>query len=492
MSTTGRILRWILPGILCWGGCATHPLVEPTPTPTVTSHDSASREPGAAPRVEPNGAARDSAVGHLAELSPVSAPGVDQVAETVPSAYAELCREAAPNSADSASPPTTEEGVPLSPVQTAASTPSPAAAEASGPSRPVSPPTIADVRAARAATSVFAPSPDTPTTVPPSATVTMAARRSESAADVAAPPPAGHRPVEDAGSRAADAAMAIHSAAALPSTAESSATSVAEPSAKEPPALSWRQQVKLAVDQLRQELGNGTMDDEQRIRCQVYLSLMLLAEEDPEKAIAALEDFDDEQLEFWRQTVLGMSVLLNSDELPKLRHRIDSATEHFYRGVSSLSVLGPLRLLNLAFCTKVNGYGDYVECSDYGLEAGKPVLLYVEVENYTVEPIDSTTTQNGWSQDTTRRNKGVARSTPKYATELHGRYEILDAEQRAVVSRTLPIGRDECRNRRRDYYISYVVYMPEQIPSGAYTLELTIEDKKGAKYGNAVIDFRVK
>ena len=218
----------------------------------------------------------------------------------------------------------------------------------------------------------------------------------------------------------------------------------------------------------------------------------MLAEEDPEKAVAALEDFDDQQLEFWRQTVLGMGVLLDSDELPKLRHRIDSATAHFYSGVSSLSVLGPLRLLNLAFCTKVNGYGDFVECSDYGLEPGKPVLLYVEVENYTVEPMDAETTQSGWTQGTTRRNRTAASRTPKYATELHGRYEILDANQRAVVSRTLPIGRDECRNRRRDYYISYVVYLPEHIQPGPYTLELTIEDKKGAKFGNAVIDFQVK
>ena len=239
-------------------------------------------------------------------------------------------------------------------------------------------------------------------------------------------------------------------------------------------------------------MDSGTMDDEQRARCQVFLSLLLLAEEDPEKAVAALEDFDDQQLEFWRQTVLGMSVLLDSEELPKLRHRIDSATAHFYTGVSSLSVLGPLRLLNLAFCTKVNGYGDFVECSDYGLEPGKPVLLYVEVENYTVEPVDAETTQSGWTPGTTRRNRTAASKTPKYATELHGRYEILDANQRAVVSRTLPIGRDECRNRRRDYYISYVVYLPEHIQPGPYTLELTIEDKKGAKFGNAVIDFQVK
>jgi hypothetical protein len=248
----------------------------------------------------------------------------------------------------------------------------------------------------------------------------------------------------------------------------------------------------LAVEQLRADMDNGTMDDAQRARCQVYMSLLLLAEEDPEKAVAALENFDDQQLEFWRQTVLGMGILLDSNELPKLRHRIDSASEHFSLAVGSLSALGPLGLSNLAFCTKVNGFGDFVDCSAYGLEPGKPVLLYVEVENYTVEPIETEASQTGWTQGTTRRGTTRANGTPKYATELHGRYEILDANQQTIASRILPVGRDECRNRRRDYYISYVVYLPEQIQPGAYTLELTIEDKKGAKFGNAVIDFRVK
>jgi hypothetical protein len=77
-------------------------------------------------------------------------------------------------------------------------------------------------------------------------------------------------------------------------------------------------------------------------------------------------------------------------------------------------------------------------------------------------------------------------------TELHGRYEILDANQQVIAKRTLPVGSDTCRNQRRDFYISYVLYMPENIAPGAYTLELTIEDKKGGKFGNAVVDFRIK
>ena len=187
-----------------------------------------------------------------------------------------------------------------------------------------------------------------------------------------------------------------------------------------------------------------------------------------------------------------MGILLDPNELPKFRHRVESATEHFSRGVTSLSSLGPLRLSNLSFCTKVDGFGDFVECNAYGLEPGKPVLLYVEVENFTAEPIQADQAQEGWARSVSRRGTPSSVGTLRYVTELHGRYEILDANQRTVVSRTLPVGGDTCRNQRRDYYISYVLYLPENIEPGAYTLELTIEDKKGGKFGNALVDFRIK
>jgi hypothetical protein len=433
------------------------------------------------------------------EAAPVPAePSVGREADNAPSAYADLCRQTAAGRSNSASRPTADEGVALSPLTATANTPSPASSEASPVAAPARAANAADTRAARPATSVFSPAaasrgePAPPPAVP---TVTVGARPPAPSADVAPPSLATHQPTGSGGADAAMAAGAEHVVPANSPATDSPDVPAAETSRNgqaDSAAGSWRQQIKLAAEQLRKDMDSGTMDDQQRARCQVYLSLLLLAEEDPERAVAALEDFDDQQLEFWRQTVLGMSVLLDSEELPKLRHRVDSATAHFYTGVSSLSVLGPLRLLNLAFCTKVNGYGDFVECSDYGLEPGKPVLLYVEVENYTVESVDAETTQSGWTPGTARRDRTAAGRTPKYATELHGRYEILDANQRAVVSRTLPIGRDECRNRRRDYYISYVVYLPEHIQPGPYTLELTIEDKKGAKFGNAVIDFQVK
>ena len=106
------------------------------------------------------------------------------------------------------------------------------------------------------------------------------------------------------------------------------------------PQTSWSRQVKSAIERLRDDLDSETMDEEQRARCQVCLSLLHLAVEDPEKAVEALEDLDDQQLEFWRQTVLGMGILLDPNELPKFRHRVESAAEHFSRGVTRAIVAG--------------------------------------------------------------------------------------------------------------------------------------------------------
>jgi hypothetical protein len=204
-----------------------------------------------------------------------------------------------------------------------------------------------------------------------------------------------------------------------------------------------------------------------------------------------LDGLGEEQLEFWRQTMMGLGVLLDSEELPRFGHRADTASKHLSTGVAALSALGPLRLANLTFCTKVNGFGDVEACDPYALKPGAPILLYVEVENFTVEEADLQAV-NVRSHSSSRRTTAADRRDLIYETELLGQYEIFDADQRKIVTRTLPVSRDACRNRRRDYFIPYTIYLPEQIGPGSYTLELTIEDKKGHKFGNATVDFRMR
>ena len=250
----------------------------------------------------------------------------------------------------------------------------------------------------------------------------------------------------------------------------------------------WRKQVRQVIRGLETQLQDDSIDDTDRFRMESYVGLLYLISEDREKALAALHDYRDEQeLEFWRQTLMGLGILLNPDELPKFKYRAESAAECFRQGEDALASLGPLHLNNLTFCTKVTGFGDYEEFASYAFRPGQQVLLYIEVENYTVEPIEVPTKQ-------ARGLHGLHGTTnvPMYETELHGRYEILDAQQRTVASRILPVDRNRCRNHRRDYFIPYMLSLPDKISSGSYTLELVIEDKKGNKFGNAVIDFRIR
>ncbi len=290
---------------------------------------------------------------------------------------------------------------------------------------------------------------------------------------------------------------AVSSAAAgspttsVPGTRGGIPTEPSDETAAGPSDLSWQRQLRQAIVRLQQDLDSQALDGVDTARLRACLSLLQLAVDDPEKAMSTLEGMDDQQLEFWRQTVLGLGILLDPEELPKLRQRVDVAAEHLQKGISTLSTLGPLRLVNLTFCTSVLGYGNFVECDAYALQPEREVLLYVEVENFTVAETEAgnNDVESRWSS---RRGLSAAARYPIYETELQGRYDILDQNQHVVVSRTLPPNRDKSRNHRRDYFIPYSLQLPKNIAPGPYTLELTLEDKIGNKFGNAVIDFRIR
>jgi hypothetical protein len=79
----------------------------------------------------------------------------------------------------------------------------------------------------------------------------------------------------------------------------------------------------------------------------------------------------------------------------------------------------------------------------------------------------------------------------QYETELQGSFRVLDRSGTARAERTLPLDKQTCANLRRDYYIAYRLYIPSELGPGPYTLELTIEDKKGNKSNNALLDFNI-
>jgi hypothetical protein len=264
------------------------------------------------------------------------------------------------------------------------------------------------------------------------------------------------------------------------------------PTRTEPNEISWQQSLQQTIRGVEQRLANEPLTEMERMRAQAHLGLLNVIAEDPERAVTAFEDLDDEELEFWRQTTMALDALLASNDLPRRSHRVELATDHLRSGVKALATLGPLRVRNLAFCTKVSGFGDFREFESYTFPPGQQVLLYVEIEDFAVEQVESVTTTRSRSAFSTRQATHEVAGEVTYKTELHARYEILDENQRRVATKVLPVDRETCRNHRQDYYIPYLIYLPTDIQPGHYKLELVVEDKKGiGKVGFAAIDFQI-
>ncbi len=253
---------------------------------------------------------------------------------------------------------------------------------------------------------------------------------------------------------------------------------------------SWQRQLRLTISRLRRDLAeNEELDPMDQARMRACLGLLhLAAEDDPERAMEALEGLDEQQLEFWRQTILGLDILLDSDELPKMRYRVESASERLRDGLSTLATLGPLRVNNLAFVSDVRSFGVYDEIKSRGFAPGEQVILYVEIGNFAVEEI----AVDNHDSISSRRRASTATQVPIFESDLLSRYDILDQNQRVVMSRTLPVIRDRCRQHRRDFFIAYDFYIPKKIAAGRYTLELTVEDRKGDKFGSGTIDLNIR
>ena len=162
--------------------------------------------------------------------------------------------------------------------------------------------------------------------------------------------------------------------------------------------------------------------------------------------------------------------MLDEDGVPVADRRAAEALTDLRTAVSELANLSTLKVNHLAICSAVDSYGSYTEFNeDNTFQPDQELLLYVEVDNFTTL------------------------ETPEgYVTALDGSYRIVDTQGVRVAEHSFKREEDFCRNRRRDYFIPYRMWMPKTIAPGKYTLQLTIEDVKGKKFGQSSIEFRIE
>ena len=233
---------------------------------------------------------------------------------------------------------------------------------------------------------------------------------------------------------------------------------------------SWRQSNAQAIDQLEKQLAETTVADENlRLSQELTLRMLYVAQRRLDDALRPIDSLNDNEQAFVSHQMQALYEASNPDAMP-VRSRHWSLVMNSQReATNQLAATSNLEVKSLAFCTEVERYGVVTKFPKTQFQADQEVLLYCEIDNVAAEKV-----RNG------------------YETQLQGSYEIIDSQGRKIADQILPMEPDVCQNHRRDYFIVYKIYMPQQIASGNYQMRLTIEDMKARKFGQSQIDFQIK
>jgi hypothetical protein len=246
-------------------------------------------------------------------------------------------------------------------------------------------------------------------------------------------------------------------------------------------AVHWQVRLQQALDGLERALAStdGDLTDIERQRLEVHSRLLQIVLGQHEPALKDIARMPLEQREYWKHQLRTMLLLLDENATPSQSRRVALAMRELQAATERLASQSSLDLRNLAFCSRVDGFGTLTEFSKTEFSPGQEILLYVEIDHFTSEA-----DENG--------NEFGRRGGRRYETELRGSYQILNASGSRVADAELPVDKQSCRSPRRDYFIAYHIYLPKNLDAGAYSMQLTIEDVKSKRFGHGSLEFQIK
>jgi hypothetical protein len=246
---------------------------------------------------------------------------------------------------------------------------------------------------------------------------------------------------------------------------KSSARAASDP---QPGSDQWQLQLTKTILALESN-GDVTSGDAAEISRQIQLRLLYLAAGRRDDALKPIAGLSAAQQEFWTKELYGLATYLDADRVADPERRATEAALHLREAAGRIGELANPVVRNLAFCKEVTSFGVYKKFPKYEFKAGDEVLLYGEIENLKAESTD----------------RG-------YHTAVKSSYQILDGRGERIAEQEFPVSDDLCTSPRRDFFIPYFIWLPKHINDGAYTLQLTIEDKQTKKIGQSSIQFTVK
>lgn len=234
---------------------------------------------------------------------------------------------------------------------------------------------------------------------------------------------------------------------------------------------SWRPTLNLAIEQLEKQVMEVPASDENlRLSQEVTLRMLYVSQRRLEDATRKIDSLSNEENEYFQYQMQALYEASNPDAMPVRSRHWSLVMDSQRKATNHLAAISNLEVKSVAFCTEVERYGLITKFPRYQFQADQELLLYCEIENVAASKV----------------------SKEGYESQLQGSYEIIDSQGRKVADQLLPMEPEICQNHRRDYFIVYKIYMPQQIAPGNYQLRLTVEDMKAHKFGQNHLDFQVK
>lgn len=207
-----------------------------------------------------------------------------------------------------------------------------------------------------------------------------------------------------------------------------------------------------------------------QLRQQLYLRMLYLMANRPERALTAIPGLDPVDQEFCQQVLWGLANYLDVEHMPRSADRAGQAISQLNTAVRRLREVADLEIRSVGFCQRILDFGIYERFPRDEFSPGQEVLVYAEIDNYRSDP-----TLDG-----------------RYRTVLRSTLEILSPTGEVRWKRDFPATEDLCRAPRRDYFHNYQFAIPDKLPLGPHRLKLTIFDELSGKMSSYTANFVVK
>ncbi|MEJ7592717.1 MAG: hypothetical protein WKF77_14300 [Planctomycetaceae bacterium] len=220
-------------------------------------------------------------------------------------------------------------------------------------------------------------------------------------------------------------------------------------------------------------LPNGIPQNEMEWRRQqTDLRMLYLIAGRSAESIRVIELLPEKEQEFWQSMMLAMESYRRSDDSAARAEQLTETLDYVRTASRQLQPLSTMKIRRLNFCNRIDGFGSFSVFPTPDFNAGQPLLLYAEIENYRSE-----LTSDG-----------------QYRSEFAAMIEFFrEGETEPIASRTirLPEIEDLCSAERTDYFQSYELTVPSLSP-GKYRLRLRVRDQLSLQTATTELPFDIR